>query len=182
MLPDSKSLLVSHLTGARDDVREAFLAALYKVTQPNPSTLASDSRNGQENTKATELLAGLQLEEAGVRSQLDNLIFLQALILMILALDLNAVPYIQRPIWYSSAYSVSEVLNLRRLRPFGSLSDSSLTSTETIGRRAWLVLVTLDRWHSAGTSDLPLVADKVLVLRPSDHELLGDTAFHIART
>lgn len=164
-------------------MREAFLAALFKVTHPNPSTLMTNSHNGNENTKATELLAGLQMEEAGARSQLDNLVFLQSLILMILAIDLSAVAYVQRPIWYSPAYSVSEVLNLRRLRPFGSLDESVLSSNsmEMIGRRAWLILVTLDRWHSAGTFDPLLVTDKAVLLHPGDHELLGDTAFHITR-
>lgn len=162
-------------------MREAFIAALNKATQPNPSTAVSDSRNGQENTKATELLAGLQLEEAGARSQLDNLVFLQALLLMILGIEMNAVAYVQRPVWYSAAYSVSEVLNLPRARPYGNLDDSIQSSTEALARRAWLVFVTLDRWYSVGTSDVPLAKDKVIVLFPGDHALLGDTAFHITR-
>lgn len=173
--------LLSNLSDTRDDVREAFLAALSKATQRSPSTLAPGSRHNHEDTKATELLVGLQLEDAGSRSQLDNTIFLQSLILIIISVDLSAVAYTQRPIWYSSAYGVAEALSLHRPQIQTNLHESNLTQTETLARRAWLVFLVLDRWYSAGTSELPLATEKALTLLPADHELLGDNAFHISR-
>jgi hypothetical protein len=52
---------------------------------------------------------------------------------------------------------------------------------ECLARRAWWVLVILDRWRSVSTSSMPLISDDKINLRDSDAALLGEVAFHLVR-
>jgi hypothetical protein len=51
----------------------------------------------------------------------------------------------------------------------------------SLGRRAWWILVILDRWRSSSTSMMPLIADDKIYLRDSDQNILGDVAYHLVR-
>lgn len=63
--------------------------------------------------------------------------------------------------------------------PGGSTGD--FDNEECLSRRAWWILVILDRWRSASTSSLPLISDDKIYLKESDRAVLGDGAFHLVR-
>jgi hypothetical protein len=63
--------------------------------------------------------------------------------------------------------------------PPDSIGD--LDSEECLVRRAWWVLVILDRWRSVSTSSVPLISDDKINLRDTDAAVLGESAFHLVR-
>ena len=52
---------------------------------------------------------------------------------------------------------------------------------EALCRRAWWILVILDRWRAASISSMPLISDDKLRLNDSDRTLLGEGAYHLVR-
>jgi len=60
-------------------------------------------------------------------------------------------------------------------------SASDLDGEECLSRRAWWILVILDRWRSASTSSMPLISDDKIYLKDSDRAVLGDGPFHLVR-
>ena len=48
-------------------------------------------------------------------------------------------------------------------------------------RRAWLVLVILDRWRSVSTSSMPLIPDHKIHLKDCDRQLLGKSAYNLVQ-
>ena len=52
---------------------------------------------------------------------------------------------------------------------------------ECLARRAWWILVILDRWRSASTSSIPLISDDKIYLNDSDRTVLGEGTFHLLR-
>ena len=63
--------------------------------------------------------------------------------------------------------------------PEDSVGD--LDGEECLSRRAWWILVILDRWRSASTSSMPLISDDKIYLKESDRAVLGDGPFHLVR-
>jgi hypothetical protein len=63
--------------------------------------------------------------------------------------------------------------------PGDSVDD--LDNEESLLRRAWWILVILDRWRSASTSSMPLISDDKIYLKESDRAVLGEGLFHLVR-
>jgi hypothetical protein len=63
--------------------------------------------------------------------------------------------------------------------PGDSVGD--VDGEESLSRRAWWILVILDRWRSASTSSMPLISDDKIYLKDSDRVVLGDGVFHLVR-
>lgn len=66
-------------------------------------------------------------------------------------------------------------------QPDGSTEIGDIDGEECLWRRAWWILVILDRWRSASTSSMPLIPDDKIHMKESDRQLLGDGAFHLVR-
>lgn len=181
LLPDSKAELHLHLAKASAPIREAFLAALQTLVKPVSSASASDSQNAEFNSKAAELLMALQFEGASHRSLFDNLVYVQAMLLMVLTTDMNVSASSQPPVWYSLAFSMSTFLALRKRQPYKHNTNPEINELEKLARRAWLLLMTLDRWHAASSMNPLLIAENGMTLVPQDNALLGDVGFHFAR-
>jgi hypothetical protein len=60
-------------------------------------------------------------------------------------------------------------------------SVRDIDGEECLARRAWWILVILDRWRSASTSCIPLISDDKICLKESDRAVLGDATFHLVR-
>ena len=56
-----------------------------------------------------------------------------------------------------------------------------IDSEECLSRRAWWILVILDRWRSASTSSIPLISDDKIYLKDSDRHVLGEVGYHLVR-
>jgi hypothetical protein len=52
---------------------------------------------------------------------------------------------------------------------------------EALCRRAWWILVILDRWRAASISSMPLIPDDKVRLKDSDRTLLGEGTYHLVR-
>ena len=63
--------------------------------------------------------------------------------------------------------------------PGDSVGD--VDGEESLSRRAWWILVILDRWRSVSTSSMPLISDDKIYLKDSDRAVLGDGVFHLVR-
>lgn len=181
LLPDSKAELHLHLVKTSGPVREAFLAAFQTLVKPVASTSASDPQNVQVSSKAVRLLMALQFEDAASRSFFDNLVYLQAMLLMVMTTDMDVVASSQPPVWYPLAICMSTFLALRARQPYKHNTDPETTELEKLARRAWLLLMTLDRWHAASSLNPVLTPEKGVTLLRQDSALLGDVGFHFAR-
>lgn len=162
-------------------MRDAFLAAFQTLVKAVAAASASDPQNVQFNSKAAELLMAMQFEDPGSRSFVDNLVYVQAMLLMALSTDMNVSASSQPRVWYSLAISMANFLSLRTRQPYKNNSNVEITELEKPARRAWLLLMTLDRWHAASTLDPLLFPEKGVTLVQQDHSLLGDVGFHFAR-
>lgn len=52
---------------------------------------------------------------------------------------------------------------------------------DCLARRAWWILVILDRWRSVSTSSMPLISDDKICLKENDRTILGNATFHLVR-
>ncbi|MCJ1469550.1 Glucose-responsive transcription factor [Pseudocyphellaria aurata] len=181
LLPDSKAELHLHLVKTSGPVREAFLAAFQTLVKPVASTSGSDLQNVQVSSKAVRLLSALQFEDATSRSFSDNLVFVQAILLMVLTTDMDVIASSQPPIWYNMANCMSSFLALSARQPYKNNTDPEIAELEKLARRAWLLLITLDRWHAASTSYSLVTPPEDAILLRQDNALLGDVGFHFAR-
>lgn len=181
LLPDSKAQLHIHLAKASSPIREAFLAAFETLVKPVSLTPASDSQNVQLSSKAVGLLMTLQLEDPKNRSFIDNLVYLQAMLLMVLTTDMNISTSFHTPVLNSLAYIMSNFLGLRARQSYKHNSDPEINELEKLARRAWILLMTLDRWYAASTLNPVLTPPKGLTLLQQDIALLGDVGYHFAR-
>lgn len=182
LLPDNIPQLRSSLESVSHEIREAFTAALYAAVKScdlSNVAFAADISNVTKSIKtASELLLVVQTEEPTNRTTAENAIYLQALILMIFVSEGSGPGRNQDSSWFGLAFSIATYLKLHVNygAPFGT--ELHLKT----GRKAWLILVILDRWHAASTSGPQIIADnESLELYLSDQALLGDTAFHLVR-
>lgn len=60
-------------------------------------------------------------------------------------------------------------------------SVGDIDGEECLARRAWWILVILDRWRSVSTSSIPLISDDKICLKESDRAVLGEPTFHLVR-
>ena len=52
---------------------------------------------------------------------------------------------------------------------------------DNLARRAWWILVILDRWRAVSTSSMPLISDDKIYLKDSDRQVLGESTYHLVR-
>ena len=126
-------------------------------------------------------LSKLQIEHAKSRSALENVIFLQAVLFMIIAQE-NSGPGRNDPVlWYGVAVGIATYLKLHLNEEVTPSDTPDVVEVKTHGRRAYLVLVILDSWHAAGMAVPASVPDDKVVLLSSDQKLLGDSAYALIR-
>lgn len=139
------------------------------------------------NTKRVcELTVASQFENPAVRTMPTNLLYLQTMILMGLEADNHGPATMRgqlglpRAAWLGAAVGLAYNLKLHNSRSREQFANGS-DSDEKLGRRAWVILVVLDRWHAISTSSPLFIPDSSVVFVPDDQKLLGLAPFHIAR-
>lgn len=164
------------LARARAPLRDALLQTLSAAMQTSTTVVDPRYLDG-----LAAQLSRLQVEQAKSRSVFENILFLRALLLMIIAQE-NSGPGRNDPVlWYGVAFGIATYLKLHHNNEVTPTDTPEIVEVKTDGRRAYLILVMLDRWHSAGMV-VPLnVADEQLSLLPSDRTLLGDSAYSLIR-
>ena len=171
ILPDSKADLDSMLSAARRHVKDYLLAALHAVFQK--FTAASDPA---PLDVAQKHMLRLMDEEARDRTENENLIVLQASLFFIMAKETSGPGKNQSIIAYGFAHTIASRLNLH----YNEEPDPREVLKQN-GRRAWLMLITLERWHSVSMVDLAKVHESNVKLHLSDRKLLGEPAYHLFR-
>ncbi|KAF8422618.1 hypothetical protein EV426DRAFT_534927 [Tirmania nivea] len=182
LLPESKSNLQSRLAEAPASMRDAFLEALYSTVRSSPASRARGVSTSNAR-RASDLIISAQFESPTTRSHRDNLIYLQTLILMGLEAD-NHGPDSSPPraAWLGAAVGLVYNMKLHSNRlPREKLQTGDPDSDEKLGRRAWWVLVVLDRWHAISTSSPLFIPDSSVALLVEDQNVLGVALYHITR-
>ena len=164
------------LSHARAPVRDILTQTISAAM--NLSTTIADPR--YVDGLAAQI-SKLQIEHAKSRNTHENIMFLQALLFMIIVQE-NSGPGKNDPVlWYGVAFGIATYLKLHLNEEVAPDDPPEAIEVKTNGRRAYLVLVVLDRWHAASMA-VPLnVRDDEVVLLPSDHRLLGDSAYNLTR-
>ena len=85
----------------------------------------------------------------------------------------------------ANGMKLSETKGMTRKRSHDQMDTQELIGDidgeEALCRRAWWILVILDRWRAASTSSMPLISDEIISLKDRDRHVLGDVAFHLVR-
>lgn len=177
LLADTKLQVLLNLDKVIDAVvRDAFFASLQVLAKSTISGLTSQ----HQDVRAVDLLMSLNFKDAATRTTTDNLIYLQAILLMALATDMRGPAISQQPIWYSLAAIMADFLGLGVGPPYKQNADPEIEYSK-LARRAWLVFITLDRWNASGTLSRSIMPEDVTLFPHNDHALLGGNGFHLLR-
>jgi len=188
LLPHSKPRLRQRLAAASITVREALLEALYAAVRSNPSSAAKAGAPPANPRRACELCVASQFESQDPRATVaSSLLYLQTMILMALEADNHGPSTVRgqsglpRAAWVGGSVGLAYHLKLHHNRVGERFAHGDPDSDEKLGRRAWWVLVVLDRWHAISTSSPLFIPDSNVVLLPEDQMLIGLTPFHLVR-
>ena len=157
-------------------VCEAFFGAL------DAAIAACTRPNAEESMKsASDQLKYIQADSQYTETLLGKLVYLQALILMIIATDNIGPSYKHKTSWISLAVDAAEEMKLHHTsRPNGSDERDPYTRGD-LGRRAWLILFVLDRWHALGKPGRLHISEDHCKLNDFDHDLVGEIPYHLIR-
>ena len=187
LLPHAKSNLRSRLSEAPASIRDAFLEALYSTVRSSPASRARTSPDTGAR-RASDLIVSSQFENPNARSYGTNLIYLQTLILMGLESDNHGPATIRgvsgppRAAWLGAAVGLVYNMKLHSNRlSREKLQGGDPDADEKLARRAWWILVVLDRWHAISTSSPLFIPDSSVALLQEDQNVLGTAPYHIAR-
>ena len=153
---------------------EGFFAAL------NAAVTACTSTDDADLLIAMRFFDSSRLVEPRARTRNSNFVYLQSLILIIIACE-NSGPSQSRDIvWYAEAIRVAIYLRLH-LIPARHYSEGHDDDDDAIGRRLWLIMAILDRWHAASTNGMLLIARESIELEDCDESWMGPFSFHLTR-
>ena len=183
-LPHSKRLLQHVLATCSTTLREAFLLALDCAVRTSTASALPDLIDPVASIqKASELISKAPYEMSQSRDSFENTVYVQALILMVIASDSIWAATGRGPPpakWLGRAIGKATDLNFNRstaeVRP-----DGEADLNAHLRRRIWLVLVVLDRFNASSTSSIFRIPDDGALLMAEDRPLLGETAYHLAR-
>lgn len=123
----------------------------------------------------------LQIEDAKSRSVQENITFFQALLFIIIAQETSGPGKNDPILWYGVASGFASFLKLHLNEEVTANDSPEEIEIKTHGRRAYLILAMLDRWHAASMAVPTNIPDEQVVLLPTDQLLLGDSAYHLIR-
>ena len=153
---------------------EAFFAALDAAvnasTQPYPGNVIKS---------AAAQISNIESDPDYTKTTMSKAVLLQALILMIIAKD-NAGPRIQHQ-YINAATQIAMDIGLGAQPSSGDPSEKEPYTRGDLGRRSWLTLFILDRWHAVGHGGVYQIPEARCKLRDSDYSLLGHTTYHLFR-
>ena len=176
-LPPATANIQQNVQNVPAGLCEAFFAALEAAAS------ACTSGNTEPSlTHAAKKLLQVQADPQHDPSSLASIVSLQALILMIVA-SINSGPSgIESNRWFGLALATatSSKLQLHRFQLPKETNDPFAIPAQ--GRRAWLILFILDRWHAAATVVPPVIPEASARLIDSDFALIGAPAYHLYRT
>ena len=177
---------VNHIQNAVQKVPagvcDAFFAAL------NAAIKACTTANAETSIKsAGEQLAFIESDPQYTDMPLSKIVFLQASILMVIATENmgpSSIKSTKRNQWMSFAIETASSLKLHVSERTTDAVNDPINDPYVrgdLGRRAWLILFILDRWHALGTSDVLHVDEDTCTLVDHDRSILGENSYQMFR-
>ncbi|EEB06871.1 transcription factor [Schizosaccharomyces japonicus yFS275] len=184
ILHHSKARLRAELENAPVHLRSSCLHAIYSLVNRPPFS----SQGHSFHNTPSKAIGMLNLLCTSVQVLSNRILHLQTMILLAIESDQrgpatitgkNGLP---QSMWLGAAVGLA--CNMR-LHMQGHLSFKSITedidSSEALCRRAWWVLVVLDRWHSMSTCSPLFIPEQLIRLTFQDQKLLGSFPSHLVR-
>ena len=157
-------------------VCEAFFGAL------EAAVATCTGLNAEHAVKlATDQLKRIQIDPEYLDTLLSKVVNLQALILMAVATDNLGPSYDQKSFWISLAVDVATSMKLHLPSHVVDPNGRDSFTRGDLGRRAWLILYILDRWHAVGQVGMLRISESNCELVEYDRELMGEDAFQMFR-
>ena len=176
MLPNSIGALQNVVQKVPAGICEAFFEAL-------DAAIAACTRvDAKKDIKsAGDYLKFIRSDSQYTETLLAKVVYLQGLILMIIATSNIGPSYKFKTDWIVLAVAAAEDLKLHHVPRYHDPKDPDMYTRGDIGRRAWLILYILDRWHGLGNPDVLHIPEDNCPLIDSDYDLLGDHPYHLFR-
>ncbi len=168
-------------------LREAFLDALDAAVRPSPASNVPLTSGVAFLRRAEKRLLEYEHGITAPAALSVNLVQLQTMILIVLAADHCGPASMRGQSWSSRAKSLggaiayAETLRLHVTPSREIYSTDGLDSDGKLARRAWWILVILDRWHACSTAVPLQIPETSVEVLPEDESVLGATTFHLAR-
>ncbi|KAF4631153.1 hypothetical protein G7Y89_g6986 [Cudoniella acicularis] len=183
ILHESKSKLKIMVSDCSAPLKEAFYEALYSAVRSFPSP--NDQGPGQQSIKkASQLIITSQFDNASAHSFTVNLVYLQTMMLLVIAtenLACRGQAGLSSSVWLGSAVGLAYSLKLHLHKQNNVVTTGDDLDTEKLSRRLWWSLVIMDRWHASSSSSPLMIPDGSVVVYPDDQTLLGESLYHLAR-
>ena len=173
LLPHTTVALQDNVQKVPAGLCEAFFAAL------DAAVAAMSRPNTDELMKSVaDQLKSIQGVSGYTDTLLSKLVYLQSLILMVIATDNVGPSCKSKGTWISLAVDAATAMKLHQpARP----DDPNSYKRGDLGRRAWLILFILDRWYAVGKNDILRVPEANCKLVDFDRDLMGETPYNLFR-
>jgi len=176
LLPRTTPLIQKNVQQVPAGVCDAFFAAL------EAAITACTNPNTEKSIKsAADQLKVIQANGHYTDTVLSKLVNLEALILMVIATENTGPSYDQKSVWISLAVDAATTMKLHHPPRLNDPNDLDSYTRGDLGRRAWLILFILDRWHAMGESDMLRVAEDNCKLVDHDRVLMSEGPYHLFR-
>lgn len=167
-------------------LQSAFYNALSAMV--NPFLPASDSQLNGDAFAACRLLNEWEAERLP-RSAVTDLVRLQTLVMVVIALDCQGIASVKGELGGPSKAEIigravglgySMRLHLSEVDPDAN-PELDPNSDDNVALRAWWVLVMLDRWNAVGTAMPTLINNDSVVVLPGLKHIVGDVVYALIR-
>ena len=176
LLPDQTDVIQQYVQVVPVALCNAFFAALEAAI-----TACTNSDSSAATKIASAQLDAVQGDADYTATMPSKLVDLQALILMVVATENSGPSHNHKNRWISLAVDAATHMDLHYPRsPDSHDHDSYIRGG--LGRRAWLILFVLDRWHALSTCDILRVPEVNIKLMDHDRTLIGEATYHLWRT
>jgi hypothetical protein len=164
-------------------LRDAFLEALYSAARSLPASHLPPYQQTPSAQKAANLIINAQYEPTAARSMSNDLIYLQAMILMAIEAENHGPQAMrgQRFSWLGSAIGLAYSMKIHIPKQHEMVSDGDPDSDDKLARRAWLSLIILDKFYASSTSTPGSIPDSSVVLLPEDQHFFGEATYNLTR-
>ncbi|KAK9240695.1 hypothetical protein V1525DRAFT_369859 [Lipomyces kononenkoae] len=188
VLAQSRSRLRSRLVATTSPIRNACLYAVYALVRG----MVSPQRGEQDLHRAIHQLSEAQKDTSRLPLA-SSLLIIQTMVLLALEADNHGPEALDtslrsRSHWLGAAIGLSHSLRLH-VTPT-SLADQATSPSPDVsdidsdvrqGRRIYLVICMLDRWHAVSLSVPLQIPDRTIHLVADDHVTLTTVPYHLIR-
>ncbi|KAK0708123.1 hypothetical protein B0H67DRAFT_603177 [Lasiosphaeris hirsuta] len=183
VLAGTKARVQSLISQCPATLQEAFCNVFLDLIQP---FLPSSTHTNGDTPSSSKLLS--QWESERQRSAVTDLVYLQTLIMMVIAADHGGVaaakgqvagPSKQSIIGQAAGLGFSMRLHLAQPDPVPS-PELDPDSDDNVALRAWWSLIALDRWNAIGTAMPTMISQGQVVLLVGLRHIMGDAVYSLS--